>query len=180
MKKFVIAGLLAVSCLFAGCKTFSAETKEYSEVITTLVGETTVRNNVVLTWHLDVLKYNQQIRREMTQQDIFDQTGEVVPLEKIDIMIQMENPDFDPGDMSPDAEEQYIQVNIQTVIDEIDQLIKLNYELAEAMDILNESIQADKGLDPLFEDVKRILSDEELLALVTLYADKLIHHKDGN
>lgn len=175
MKRFLIVGMLAVSCLFAGCKTFGDETKQYSEVVTTLVSETTVRNNVILGWHLDVLKYNQLVRRQETQQDIFERTGEVVPLDKIVIFIQLENPDFDPADMSPDAEEQYIKVDIQQVIDEIDQLIKLNFELAEAMDILNESIQADKGLDPLFEDVKRILSDEELLALVTLYADKLMH-----
>lgn len=171
MKKILLmlaAGLMVLAS--TGCKTFSVETREYSAVVTDLAGEIAVMNNIVLGWHRDVLVSYRDASKLARQQQIFEETGELVPLESITILLQMTNPEYDPA---KPGSEPYIYVDINKVVKDIEDLMKLNLQLSESLDTLDESIQADQGLDPLFKEVKAILADEQVIALVKLYKDKL-------
>lgn len=163
--------ILALSLPFFGCKTFSAETREYAAVVTELASETAIMNNIVLKWHRDVLEAYKIDKQTEAAAEHKANTGEDLPLDSFIVEIPMTNPEYDPAD--PNAAPEFIYKDIDEIIKDIDDLMKLNLELAESLDVLNESIQADKGIDPLFKEVKKILEDEEVMALVKLYAEKL-------
>jgi len=154
----------------AGCVSFSADTKEFAAVLAGMTSQQTVMNNVVLNWHKQILEKYQEDERARAVQEYEQEFGEVMSPEDFDVFLYMTNPAYDPDDIES---EPLIPVNVQKLIDDIENLMKLNLEMAKSMDTLNESIQADQGIDPLFREVKAILENEEILALVRLYSEAL-------
>lgn len=162
--------LLAMSFGATSCASFSKETKEFTAVVTELAASQAVFNNIVLDWHVSVLEAYKAAEQAKAQAAHELATGELLPLESFVVELQMTNPEYDPADLSS---EPYIYKDISEIIGDIKDLMKLNLEIAESLDTLNESVQADRGLDPLFSEVKKILADEEVMALVKLYAEQL-------
>lgn len=172
MNKVCVAIMSVLFLVMAfGCATFSTETKEFTAVVTQLAASQAVFNNIVLRWHVSVLEAYKIAEQTKAQATHLAATGETLPLESFTVELQMTNPVYDPAD--PGTETEFLYRDIDEIISSITDLMKLNLEIAESLDVLNESVQADRGLDPLFVEVKKILADEEVMALVKLYAEQL-------
>lgn len=163
--------LLTLGLILPGCVTFSAQTKEFSAVVTKLAADQTALNNIVLGWHNDVLKAYKLAKQTEARDSHEAATGERLPLDAFVVEIPMTNPAYDPA--NPGAEPEYLYKDIDEIIKNIDDLMEMNLQIAESLDTLNESIQADVGIDPLFQEVKKILEDEQVMALIKLYAEEL-------
>ena len=168
----IIAVFMLMAGLFAtSCASFSTETKEFSAVVTELAATQAVFNNIILGWHSDILESYKLQKQLEAQAQHEAATGELLPLDAFTVALQMTNPKYDASD--PTLHPEYIYKDIDEIVNNIKDVMKMNMEIAESLDILDESIQADRGLDPLFEEVKKILADEQVMALVKLYAEEL-------
>lgn len=168
--------LLPLLLLASACTTFGRETKEYSATVTPMMTRQLAFSNVCLGWLRDILKNYQTRERARAVAEAKAQGIDLKP-EEVTVMIEMDNPAYDPekiDETGEPVEPPYIPVDVQTIINSIEHLIAMNFEMAKAMDTLDASIQEDRGLDPLFQQVKEVLTDEQVAALIKAYGAKLL------
>lgn len=165
MKKILIAGLFAVTMLLSvGCTSFAQSTKDFSEAYTPIMTAQMVRNNVLLK-HLKTILENYKA-------SVLAEDPNVI------IYIQMENPLWSPENPDPSVP-QYNEILLDDYIKEIDNAMEGNLSLAESQELLNASLKEDRGLEPLIEGVKKILTDEELMELIKKYGPLIMPKKIG-
>lgn len=149
IKKIALAVVFVLSAFMATSCGFSQETQEYSTVITETTQDQLAINNGVIQWMIDTLE-----RAKLNGTDT----------------IQVENPKYDPEGEEP----KYKRIPTDEVIIGLKKLQDKNEVLAEALSVLDESIQANRGLDPLFKEAKAVLEDDRALALIQVYLKKAL------
>jgi hypothetical protein len=154
-----ILAIIILSLSLVGCG-FSKQTRDYTQVITTATHDILAINSGVIEWMKSVLI-----------------------AARLDGLthIKAENPNFDVSKVDPATgeplEPEFILLPIDEVIDGLTNLQERNEILAEGTSILNLSVQSNRGLDPVFEDVQDLLSDPEVIALLNVYLAKKLEKR---
>lgn len=154
IKALALTALLCVSVVGCG---YNKTLRDYSSTYTPIHSAVLVQS-IILLKHLKsvVVAYVEKAKAENPDEEV---------------VLEMRNPLYDPDD--PESEE-LVYVNAEDYIKEIDYNIEKLLELAEGQEILNESIQQNRGLAPLLDGIKEAMSDEELIELIKRYGPLIL------
>jgi hypothetical protein len=157
MKKF--SGLLIVLMLsfaLVGCG-YTKETRRAAAVVTPAATTQLLTSSIAINWLVDIL----EARKQMTIDMYIDEHPDGDPSDIV-VMIEMETAD---GNVE--------LVDIDDVIDSLKGMSKDNLEVAVLLDLLNESIQANQGWNPIAGELELLARDPEFQAMVQAYLEMI-------
>jgi hypothetical protein len=156
--KFVLSTVLSVLMLFsmAGCG-FTGEVRDEAATIIPMANAQLTSSSIVINTYKSLLEaYKKVAIAEALKKD-----PNLDP-EKIVVVIEVE-----------DGKGGIDEIPVDDIIANLTKMVDDNMQVAEALDLLNESIQANQGLNPLVGEIKNLAKDPEFQKLVKAYWDML-------
>lgn len=163
VKALVATAVLSTALLLStGCG-FTQEVREASATVIPVATYQLASSSVSILWLQEIL--------EAFKESKIDEAVAADPtLNRADAVVEIE------VENSDGVKE---MVDIDEIIDNLKEMIRMNLETAHLLDTLNEAVQANQGWNPIVGEIRNLAQDPEFQALVKAYAELLRKKKGG-